>query len=120
MFGHKFTRDDPTVIYNSACYTLVAVISACFIAYLLTHPRSLAARVFSWKPLVFTGMISYGLYLYQVIIREVLARTYDLNVHTAFWIDTPIIFAISWLSFRFYEQPIIAWGKRSARALEYS
>jgi peptidoglycan/LPS O-acetylase OafA/YrhL len=116
-FGHKFTRDNPTAIYNSACYSLVALISVCFIAYLITHPKTLVARVLSWRALVFTGTISYGLYLYQVLIRDALMRAYGFSVYTVFWIDIPIIFVISWLSFHFYEQPLIAWGKRCVKAL---
>jgi peptidoglycan/LPS O-acetylase OafA/YrhL len=116
-FGHRFTRDDPTAIYNGVCYSLVALISVCLIAHLISHPKTFAARALSLRALVFTGTISYGLYLYQVIIRETLTRAYGFSVHTAFWIDTPIIFAISWLSFHFYEQPLIAWGKRYAKAL---
>jgi peptidoglycan/LPS O-acetylase OafA/YrhL len=37
-----------------------------------------------------------------------------LTDREAFWIDTPITFLIAWLSFRFYERPIIAWGKTRA------
>jgi peptidoglycan/LPS O-acetylase OafA/YrhL len=112
--GHGFTRDTPTIAYNTACYSLVSLIAFSVVAYLLSHPRSIAARVLSWKPLVFTGVISYGLYLYQVLLLKTLTRTWHISVQRAFWIDTPILFVLAWLSFEFYEKPLIRWGKDKA------
>jgi peptidoglycan/LPS O-acetylase OafA/YrhL len=117
FFGHGFTRDEPTVVYNSACYSLVSLTAFSLIAYLLTHPRAIVARALAWKPLVFTGAISYGLYLYQVVIREAVSRTWQVDGGRAFLIDTPIIFLVACLSFYFYEKPIINWGKRKAASL---
>jgi peptidoglycan/LPS O-acetylase OafA/YrhL len=114
-FGNGFTRDNPTLIYNSLCYSLVSLVAFSLIAYLLTHPLSIAARILSWKPLVFTGVISYGLYLYQVLLRETLTRTWQISNRKAFWIDTPILFLVAWLSFTLYEKPIIRWGKRASQ-----
>jgi peptidoglycan/LPS O-acetylase OafA/YrhL len=114
VLGHAFTRDEPTPAYNGACYSLVALAACSMIAYVVSHPRSLCSRVFTWKPLVFTGTISYGLYLYQVLIRETLMRTWPISGRTALFIDTPIIFLLAWISFRFYEKPIIHWGKKRA------
>jgi peptidoglycan/LPS O-acetylase OafA/YrhL len=109
--GLGFTRDTPTVIYNGACYLLVSLVAASFIAYLLLHKKSIAARALAWKPLVFTGTISYGLYLYQVLIRETITRTWQISDRRAFWIDTPVIFLVAWLSYHFYEKPIMRFGK---------
>jgi peptidoglycan/LPS O-acetylase OafA/YrhL len=114
FYGHGFTRDNPTVIYNSICYSLISLIAVSCIGYLIANPKSICARALSWRPLVFTGVISYGLYLYQVLMRETMTRTWHLTDREAFWIDTPITFLIAWLSFRFYERPIIAWGKTRA------
>jgi peptidoglycan/LPS O-acetylase OafA/YrhL len=110
--GHGFTRDNPTILYNSLCYSLVSLVAFSLIAYLLTHPLSTASRILSWKPLVFTGAISYGLYLYQVLLRETLTRTWQVSNRKAFWIDTPVLFLLAWVSFTFYEKPIIRWGKK--------
>ncbi len=109
--GVGFTRDHPTVIYNGACYSLVSLVAFSFIAYLLLHPKSVAARTLTWKPLVFTGTVSYGLYLYQVLIREMVTRTWHISNRKALWIDTPIIFLAAWLSYQFYERPIMHLGK---------
>jgi peptidoglycan/LPS O-acetylase OafA/YrhL len=109
--GLGFTRDNPTVIYNGACYSLVSLAAFSFIAYLLLHQKSIAARALTWKPLVFTGTISYGLYLYQALIREAVTRTWHISDRSAFWIDTPVIFVVAWLSFYLYEKPIMRWGR---------
>jgi peptidoglycan/LPS O-acetylase OafA/YrhL len=63
----------------------------------------------SW-PFAFIGSISYGMYLYHVqIMWLVRDRTdmYDMHIlpYTA-----AITVAVSWLSFRYYENPIIRWG----------
>ena len=112
--GDGFTRDNPTVIYNSVCYSLVSLLAASLIAYLVTHPLSMIAEGLTWKPLVFTGVISYGLYLYQVVLRETLTRTWHISDRSAFWIDTPVLYLLAWLSFGFYEKPFIRWGKKKA------
>jgi peptidoglycan/LPS O-acetylase OafA/YrhL len=114
ILGHAFTRDDPTPAYSAACYSLVSLAACSLIAYVVSHPRSICSRAFEWKPLVFTGAISYGLYLYQVLIRETVTRMWPAGDRAAFFIDTPIIFLFAWLSFRFYERPIIHWGKKAA------
>jgi peptidoglycan/LPS O-acetylase OafA/YrhL len=109
--GLRFTRDNPTAIYNGACYSLVSLVASSLIAYLISHPRSIVVRLLAWKPLVFTGVISYGLYLYQVLVMEMLIRKWHIPAEMVFWIDTPIIFLLAWLSFAFYERPLIRWGK---------
>lgn len=48
-------------------YALFALCTATFIAYLLVVPKSLAHSLLSWKPLVWIGRISYGLYLWHGI-----------------------------------------------------
>jgi peptidoglycan/LPS O-acetylase OafA/YrhL len=112
--GTGFTRDNPTAVYNSLCYTLVSLICFSLIAHLVLHPRSIVALALSWKPLIFVGNISYGLYLYQVLVRQLILRTWPMTPRTAIWIDTPIIFLVSFLSFKYYEQPCIRWGRRKA------
>jgi peptidoglycan/LPS O-acetylase OafA/YrhL len=45
---------------------------------------------------------------------------WPITDRTAFFIDTPVIFLLAWLSFHFYEKPIIHWGKKRAAAQAYS
>jgi peptidoglycan/LPS O-acetylase OafA/YrhL len=118
-FGLSFTRDNPTALYNSLCYSIVSLVALSLIAWVITHPESIVVTALSWKPLVATGVISYGLYLYQVILRELVMRTWHVNIREALWIDTPVLFLFAWASFAFYERPLIRWGKRRAARLNH-
>ena len=117
ILGTGFTHDDPTTTYNAACYSLVALLAVTLIAYVITHPDSFLKRGLAWKPLVFVGTISYGVYLYQVVITTATMRLFGVSHHQAFLIDLPVVLGFAWLSFHFYEQPMIAWGKRRAQRL---
>jgi peptidoglycan/LPS O-acetylase OafA/YrhL len=117
IFRQDFTRDHPTVLYSSMCYSLIAFIAFCLVAYLLTHPTSTVTALLSLKPLTFTGRISYGLYLYQVIIREVMVARFHLSIRHAFWVDLPLTFVLAWISYVLMEAPLIAWGRRVTERL---
>ena len=47
-----------------------AYFSLCLMAFLITHDRtkSLFNRLFEWRPLVYIGQISYGIYIYHNFI----------------------------------------------------
>jgi peptidoglycan/LPS O-acetylase OafA/YrhL len=71
-------------------------------------PRSLLVRMLAWRPLAYTGRISYGIYLFHVPIYY-LVWTY-LPVHPAY-LYWPVVFALSWgvaaLSWTLVESPIL-------------
>ena len=118
--GTRFTRENASFTYNSLAYSIVSLASFALLAYLVTHSDSILAKVFSWRWLTFTGSISYGLYLYQLIIREVVSRGLGLSLKRAFFIDLPLTFLVAWISYQVYERPITDWGRRKARALALS
>jgi peptidoglycan/LPS O-acetylase OafA/YrhL len=114
-FGLRFTKDaHSSMLYNVGVYPLVALGTASLVGYVLTHDDSFLARLLSSRPLVFMGSISYGIYLYQVPIRDIITRATGLTNRQAFFIDLPLTVFLSWLSFKFYEKPILTWGKRQA------
>jgi peptidoglycan/LPS O-acetylase OafA/YrhL len=47
-------------------YTLVALAFACLLALVVSSPQTLVVRLLRWRPLVYIGQISYGLYLLHV------------------------------------------------------
>jgi peptidoglycan/LPS O-acetylase OafA/YrhL len=116
VLGHRFTRDDPTPVYNAVCYALVAYIATFFVAFLVGSPQSIISRCLSWKPIVFIGTISYGLYLYQELCRDLIMKMSGFTPQRAFWIELPLLVTLSWLSFSFYELPIMMWGRRTAES----
>jgi len=116
-----FHRDANTVLFNSLGYWLVYLGAAFLIAHVLLRPSSPISRMLEWKPAVFLGTISYGFYLFHPVgisLMERLGRSMNFVHYRTL---SPLAFVgiagFSWLSFRFYEQPFIAWGKKIAANL---
>ena len=118
--GVAFTRDGDTPVYNALIYSVMALFAFWVIAYLLTKPESIAARVLGFKPLVFLGTISYGVYLYEVVIRDLLMQLTGWSMSRVFWLSATMTVLVSWISFRWIEKPLILWGKRKAEALHHT
>lgn len=117
-----FSKTSNSILFNSVGYSLVALIMGTFVAHIFLHPEATLSRFLSMRPLVWLGGISYGLYLFQSIVLSTMERIVHVHsypappavLHKIFWIDVPLIIGISWLSFHFYELPIMRWGKRLA------
>jgi peptidoglycan/LPS O-acetylase OafA/YrhL len=118
--GMSFTRTHPSIAYNSLAYSIISLGAFAIIAYLVSKPSSPVAKVLAWRGIVFCGAISYGFYLYQLLIRELVTTAFHLSYKRAFFLDLPITALAAWLSFRFYESPLIAWGKQQAQRLRSS
>jgi peptidoglycan/LPS O-acetylase OafA/YrhL len=78
--GTRFTRENASFTYNSMACSIVSLASFALLSYLVTHSDSILAKVFSWRWLTFTGSISYGLYLYQLIKRGLVSSGFGLNL----------------------------------------
>lgn len=113
LLGLRFSRGNEP-FYNAAAYSLIALLAFLLIANLVTRTRSIAARVLAWRPLVFLGTISYGLYLYQCMCRDLIMRIPGIPSHDVAWFSAPLTVVTAWLSFTFYEKPLLDWGKRKA------
>lgn len=118
LLGISFTRGGNSPVYNALSYFLVALGAFWLISYLLLQPHGLGARVFSSRPLVWVGQISYGVYLYQVFLRDRVMNVTHLPLKWAILVTAPLTLLVSWLSFRYMEEPLILLGKN--KALEYS
>jgi peptidoglycan/LPS O-acetylase OafA/YrhL len=106
------------VLFNSLGYSLVVAVAAAFIVYVLARPHSPVGKALSSPGIVLIGTISYGIYLFHPIVIELVARLlravgfYHQRIFAP--VTLLIVVTLSWLSFRFFEQPIIRWGRRSA------
>jgi peptidoglycan/LPS O-acetylase OafA/YrhL len=115
LFSTSFTRGGNSPVYNALSYWVVALAAFWLISYLLLRPHGVGARVFSSRPLTWVGQISYGVYLYQVFLRDRVIDITHLPMRRAILVTAPVTLLVSWLSFRYMEEPLILWGKRKAR-----
>lgn len=86
------------------CSVLTAVVIAA-----LVHPRSLLARVASFKPFVWVGLRSYGMYLWHFPIILLLSELLHVRGVYPWWFDLlviAIVFVVSAASYTFIENPI--------------
>jgi hypothetical protein len=117
---HGSTSDHLTSARYLARHELNAVIAVALVAPVaLGALRGRAARVFELRPVVFVGVISYGIYLYHVGVLVLLLEQGLLPVDTgsrvAFLaIAAPASILLGWASYRIVERPCIALGRRLA------
>jgi len=114
----RFHRADNSILFNSLGYSLVVAIAACFISFIVLRPDNVVSKILGSSRIVFVGTISYGIYLFHPLMMEISA---DILKAVGFYhqrtmapVTIAAIVAISWLSFRFYEQPIVRWGRHKA------
>src|SRR5262249_36759143 len=78
------------------------------------------ARPWRARPLVAVGSVSYGLYLFQIGVLDLLrAASRGCGLQVDGWPALGLLtaagagaFGLAWLSFRFLEEPILRWGRR--------
>ena len=86
----------------------VGVATASIIGFVLTHQRGRFADILEWRPLAYTGRISYGMYLwhYPVLMAIALIAHGKINSGLLFVIGLVFTYAISAASYRFVERPL--------------
>jgi peptidoglycan/LPS O-acetylase OafA/YrhL len=109
-------RTEHVLFFNAIGYSLISVTSASLVAWLVFQPNSLVSRLLSIAPLRFLGTISYSLYLYHLLLRDLFLdfvhrHGYRHNSRASI-IVVPISIAAAWLSFRYYETPFLNMGRR--------
>jgi peptidoglycan/LPS O-acetylase OafA/YrhL len=109
--------------------TLVAVLVVWLIGYFVARGEKAGGvvnAVFTNKPLIFIGKISYGIYLYHLTVLYVSYPVLDqLNRYLPFyergaygyWLSESllIIFALAWGSWKYVELPLTALSKYVVR-----
>jgi peptidoglycan/LPS O-acetylase OafA/YrhL len=121
---HGFNRDANNILFNSLGYSMVYLVSATLIAYVLLCPSSLVSSFLGSRLMVFLGSVSYGFYLFHPVGITLVDRLGAAVHYSHNRVLAPFAFAavvgFSWLSFRYYEQPVISWGKQAAGSLQAS
>ncbi|HXJ22446.1 MAG TPA: acyltransferase [Polyangia bacterium] len=68
-------------------------------------PEDVSGRLLNWRPVVFVGMLSYSLYLWQ---QPFLDRHASLAIN-AFPLNIALVFAAALISYTFIERPALRW-----------
>lgn len=100
------------------------VVFFAVIGLVILHAGSRGLSVLRWSPLTYVGMISYGLYLYHVIVMSAMELVFrKLGYYHTFGPERPlyrslveftISLAIAALSWQFLERPILRLKDRFA------
>ena len=119
-----FNVDANSIVFNSLGYSMVSLAAASLILYVLLQPQAIISKTLSIPFLVFLGTISYGIYLFHVLgidlVVQIGSRLGIFHFHRLAGAAVPLVVAFSWLSFKFYEEPIMNWGRRRAAYLTMS
>ena len=105
--------------HNAVVFSLLAVTFGAVLAYLRTaNAEALPARALGWWPLAWLGRVSYGVYLYHLLIfmlvQRLASRPGMPRLHGITEAAILLTLLAAWVSFRYIEEPIIRWGKRRA------
>ena len=116
-----FQREANSWSFNSLGYSLIAACCFFFLAFVYLHEDSKVSALLSLSPVAFIGMISYGLYLFSPTVMVEMDRVGAALGYPHRHRLAPITFAlsilVSWLSYTFYEKPIMKWGHSKAHEL---
>lgn len=116
------------MIYGGAGNIVIQAIKPLFIvsfyywvicSVVLSRPGDLLNRFFSSRFLVFTGKISYGLYVFHPLVYELLAGT-PLGRSTPVYLGSCVVisFGVAILSFNLYEKQFLKLKDRFQTARE--
>jgi peptidoglycan/LPS O-acetylase OafA/YrhL len=86
---------------------VLVVVATCIVEWTPLHP------VLCWRPLAFVGVISYGVYLLHNLCAN-LART-AIGEHEGiplFVLTLVVVVPVAYLSFRFFETPVLKLKRR--------
>jgi peptidoglycan/LPS O-acetylase OafA/YrhL len=88
-------------------FLAMALCSSVSVAYLVTWPTTYVARALAWRPLVYVGQISYGIYLWHYpIFHWLTSYQTGLSEWPLFALRVAISVATAALSFHLVEMPI--------------
>jgi peptidoglycan/LPS O-acetylase OafA/YrhL len=109
---------DPLNLYGLPLAELAA---AVLILSVVNRPHGLLARVLSFRPLVHVGVVSYGLYLWNLLPGQTWTMIVGRHAGAT---GTAVLFAVMFvaveLSYRYVEQPVMRWAKARLAGRESS
>jgi peptidoglycan/LPS O-acetylase OafA/YrhL len=94
-------------------FTLVALAAAAVVAAVVApHGWPLLHRALSWRPLVAVGRVSYGVYLFHIVIWQGLLAPHISRGPLAALLTTVLTLAVAAGSYRYVETPFLRMKNR--------
>jgi peptidoglycan/LPS O-acetylase OafA/YrhL len=103
---------------RSVGYSINALAFASLVLWSVLHANERATAILRWKPALWLGRISYGVYLLQLPVQFVVKVLAGSPVGTAdrlpeqSLISLVVTLVIAWLSWRYFEKPLQDYGHR--------
>jgi peptidoglycan/LPS O-acetylase OafA/YrhL len=115
----SFSRDENTRLFNGLGYSMILLGMAALLAYVYYRPGCVLSRILASPPVFFLGSISYGFYLFHYVMQDIAADIMRMiyaapHGRRAQPLGFLLALGLSWLSFHFYEKPILLWGRKLA------
>ena len=109
--------------YQAYGAEITSVLLAAWIVCILFQPQSLVSRVLASPPIVFIGKISYGLYIFHLIVAQIVVRALGAhraplsnNRNLAGWlIVTAASIVLATAHYYWIEKPLISRAKNPWR-----
>ncbi len=104
-----FPRGLPIVrLADPSGFGQTAVVSLMVIFWVAVSPKGWLGRVLSTRPLVFLGRLSYGIYLWNLLLVDVFVYFVGVKPVASWWgLLYPVaLVGVCYLSFRFVETPL--------------
>lgn len=101
-----FMQEDSSFLYYGGMY-LASAVTAVLIA-VIVHPASSIGKLFSFKPLLWVGVRSYGIYIWHfpiIVLMGIAVKTDTISM-TKIILALVLTFVLSALSWRYIEDPI--------------
>lgn len=104
LIGYAVIRFDDQTQFPGV-NALIPVVGAMLIIACATH-RNWVARLLSWQPLVFVGLVSYSFYLWHQPIYALMFMSFQRHLLLPEVLGGALLaFGLAWLSWRFVERP---------------
>lgn len=105
-------RENSPWLFRWGGMYLPAVVGVVLVATVMERPGAALTRFLSWRPLTFTGRISYSMYLYNYPLTFILSEPV-LGIATSYC--QLLMVAATWslasLSYVAFERRVIAWDR---------